>query len=359
MTAAPPRRLLVTGAAGFIGTNFVRLVLAEQPSALVFSLDALTYAGNPANLADLTDLYPGRHHFIHADIRDREAVAAAFALARPDWLVNFAAESHVDRSIDGPLPFVETNALGTAILLEAARLAWGGRRDVRFHHVSTDEVYGSLGPAGKFREDTPYDPSSPYSASKAAADHLVRAWGRTYGLPVSLNNCSNNYGPWQFPEKLIPLTLANALDGKPLPIYGRGANVRDWLYVEDHVRAIWAILERGEAGSSYNVGGGEERTNLELVRLLCARLDRLRPRPSGPYANLITFVADRPGHDARYAIDSSRLERELAWRPRFDLSAGLDRTIDWYLSHRDWLAAIRAGKYAGGRLGRPPGETRA
>ncbi|MDR3077389.1 MAG: dTDP-glucose 4,6-dehydratase [Planctomycetota bacterium] len=347
-----PRRLLVTGGAGFIGTNFVRLVLAENQDLQIFNLDALTYAGNPANLADLEELYPGRHHFLQADLRDREAVARAFARAEPDTVINFAAESHVDRSIDNPLLFVETNVLGTAALLETARRTWRERRDVRFHHVSTDEVFGSLGKEGQFREDTPYSPSSPYSASKAGADHLVRAWGRTYGLPVSLSNCSNNYGPWQFPEKLIPLTLANALEEKPLPIYGRGENVRDWLHVEDHVRAIWLIITRGSEGASYNVGGGNEWTNLDLARLLCSRLDVLRPRSAGPYADLIAFVPDRPGHDLRYAIDGSRLRKELGWRPAYDFASGLDHTINWYLEHQDWMRDIRSRKYAGGRLGR-------
>ena len=345
--------LLVTGGAGFVGANFVRLVLAENPDLQVFNLDSLTYAGNLANLADLEGLYPGRHHFIQGDIRDREAAALAFARAKPDAVVNFAAESHVDRSIDDPLSFVETNVLGTAVLLETARRIWGERRDVRFHHVSTDEVFGSLGKDGRFREDAPYVPSSPYSASKAGADHLVRAWGRTYGLPVSLSNCSNNYGPWQFPEKLIPLMIANALEEKPLPVYGRGDNVRDWLHVEDHARAIWLIMTRGPAGSFYNVGGGNELTNLEMVRLLCSRLDALRPRPVGSYADLIAFVPDRPGHDLRYAVDSSRLRSELGWLPAYDFAKGLDHTIAWYLEHRDWIRDIRARKYAGGRLGRP------
>ncbi|MDR1536099.1 MAG: dTDP-glucose 4,6-dehydratase [Planctomycetota bacterium] len=347
-----PARLLVCGGAGFIGTNFIRLVLAEHPETIIFNLDALTYAGGLDNLAGLDELHPGRHVLVRTDIRDRKGVAGAFALAEPDTVVNFAAESHVDRSIDDPILFVETNVLGTAVLLEAARRAWGGRSDVRFHQVSTDEVYGSLGPDGLFREDTPYDPSSPYSASKAGADHLVRAWSRTYGLPVSSSNCSNNYGPWQFPEKLIPLMLVNALEEKPLPVYGEGGNIRDWLHVEDHCRAVWDILTLAPAGSSYNIGGGNEWTNLELVRLLCSRLDRLRPRRAGGYADLITFVADRPGHDARYAVDGSRLRRELGWRPRFDFDRGLDCTIAWYLGHGDWLRAIREKKYAGGRLGR-------
>ena len=346
-----PRRLLVTGGAGFIGVNFVRMVLAEQPGVVVVNLDALTYAGGAANLGGIDAAYPGRHRFVQADIRDRAAVDRLFDEERPDTVVNFAAESHVDRSIDNPLVFIETNVVGVANLLEAARRAWRGKSDVRFHQVSTDEVYGSLGENGFFREDTPYDPSSPYSASKAGADHLVRAWHRTFGLPVSLSNCSNNYGPWQFPEKLIPLMIANALAEKPLPVYGSGANVRDWLHVEDHCRAIWTILTRGAAGRSYNVGGGNEWSNIELVRLLCSRLDVLRPRTNGCYADLIAFVADRPGHDARYAIDSSRLERELGWKPKYAFDAGLEQTIVWYLEHKDWVDDILARKYDGGRLG--------
>ena len=350
-SAHTPRRLLVTGGAGFIGTNFVRRILASQPEVEILNLDALTYAGSLSNLSGLDQAYPGRHRFIRADIRDRAAVAAVFAEHHPDTVVNFAAESHVDRSIDNPLEFVETNILGVAVLLDAALRSWGGRSDVRFHHVSTDEVYGSLGAEGLFREDTPYDPSSPYSASKAGADHLVQAWHRTYGLPTSLTNCSNNYGPWQFPEKLIPLMIANALDGKPLPVYGRGANIRDWLHVEDHCAAVWTVVVRGRSGSAYNVGADNEWTNLDLVRLLCARLDAIRPRSAGSYADLITFVADRPGHDARYAIDSSRLRNELGWRPAFSFQEGLDATIRWYLDNREWVDGIRAARYDGRRLG--------
>lgn len=350
-TVHSPRRILVTGGAGFIGVNFVRLVLAEHPETEVVNLDALTYAGGAANLQELDESFPGRHRFIRADIRDRSALRHVFAEHDPDTVVNFAAESHVDRSIDGPLVFIETNVLGTANLLETARAAWSGRSDVRFHQVSTDEVYGSLGAEGLFREDTAYDPSSPYSASKASADHLVRAWNRTFGLRVSISNCSNNYGPWQFPEKLIPLMIANALAEKPLPVYGRGLNVRDWLHVEDHCRAIWIILTRGAPGCTYNVGGGNEWSNIDLVNLLCSRLDALRPRRSGRYCDLIAFVDDRPGHDARYAIDSGRLRRELGWAPAHSFAEGLDRTITWYLDHQDWVDAILAQKYDGRRLG--------
>jgi dTDP-glucose 4,6-dehydratase len=349
--ARPIRSILVAGGAGFIGTNFIRLILAEHPEVEIVNLDALSYAGNRDNMADLGDIHSGRYRFIQADIRDGQGVERALSFAQPDTVVNFAAESHVDRSIDNPLAFVETNVLGTTILLEACRRIWGDRDAVRFHQVSTDEVYGSLGPTGLFREDTPYAPSSPYSASKAGGDHLVRAWGRTYGLSVSVSNSSNNYGPWQFPEKLLPLMIANALEEIPLPVYGQGANVRDWLHVEDHCRAIWEILTRGGAGAVYNVGADNEWSNLELIRLLCSRLDALRPCPTGSYASLITFVPDRPGHDARYAVDSSRLRRELGWRPRIDFRQGLDMTIAWYLDHRDWVQAIRIGKYAGDRLG--------
>ncbi len=346
-----PRRLLVTGGAGFIGTNFVRLVLARQPGVDILNFDALTYAGGTSNLDGLDQRYPGRHRLVKADIRDETAVNSAFAEFVPDSVVHFAAESHVDRSIDNPLEFVRTNALGTGILLEAARKAWKGRSDVRFHHVSTDEVYGSLGPEGLFREDSPYDPSSPYSASKAASDHLIRAWHRTYGLPATISNCSNNYGPWQFPEKLIPLMIANALAGKPLPIYGLGANVRDWLHVEDHAAAVWTILQAGRAGRTYNIGGDNQWTNLELVRLLCRLLDKAKPRASGQYSELITFVPDRPGHDARYAVDCSRMKEELGWRPRYTFESGLAETVDWYLQNQHWVEEITRAKYDGGRLG--------
>ena len=351
-TVHTPRRLLVTGGAGFIGTNFIRSILASQPEVFIANVDALTYAGAASNLHGIDDAFPGRHRFIRADIRNVDEMSAVFKSTNPDTVVNFAAESHVDRSIDGPRLFVETNVMGTAVLLEAARLAWTGRKDVRFHQVSTDEVFGTLGPEGFFREDTPYDPSSPYSASKAGADHLVRAWHRTFGLPVTLSNCSNNYGPWQFPEKLIPLMIVNAVSGKPLPVYGEGKNVRDWLHVVDHCRALWTILTRAENGSSYNVGGGNEWTNLDLVRLLCQRLDALRPKAGGgSYAEQISFVRDRPGHDLRYAIDSSRLRRELGWQPTFTFAEGLDDTIRWYLGNLKWIEEVCAGKYDCGRLG--------
>ena len=328
-------KLLVTGGAGFIGSAVVRLAIARGHT--VINVDALTYAACMANLAPVAD--NPRHIFEKVDIRDRGALERVFAAHRPDRVMHLAAESHVDRSIDGPGAFMDTNITGTYNMLEAAR-AYRSRshqpEEFRFHHISTDEVYGSLGPTGQFREDTPYDPRSPYSASKAASDHLVRAWYHTYGLPVVLSNCSNNYGPYHFPEKLIPVIILNALAGKPLPIYGDGSNIRDWLYVEDHADALLLILERGEIGRSYNIGGENELSNLELVETLCAILDRKRPRTAGSYRELITFVADRPGHDARYAIDAQRLRTELGWRPSVSVKEGLERTVDWYLKSEDW-----------------------
>jgi dTDP-glucose 4,6-dehydratase len=359
MTTGP---VVVTGGAGFIGCNFVRTALARGcPRVVVF--DLLTYAGSLENLRDVLD--DGRVVFVRGDIADADAVTALYREHRPAAVVNFAAESHVDRSIDGPAPFLHTNVTGTFRLLEGARgylaeAALAARSAFRFLHVSTDEVYGSLGPDGAFREDTPYAPNSPYSASKAAADHLVRAWHHTYGLPALVTNCSNNYGPYQFPEKLIPLMILNALEGKELPIYGDGANVRDWLYVEDHCEGIWLALERGRIGEKYNVGGGNERTNLELVDLLCRFLDELRPAREnaalrahgiGAYAELKTFVPDRPGHDRRYAIDARKIGAELGWRPRHDLESGLRATVRWYLERADWCAAIQRERYQRQRLG--------
>ncbi|MDX1421412.1 MAG: dTDP-glucose 4,6-dehydratase [Rubricoccaceae bacterium] len=334
------QHVLVTGGAGFIGANFVRWLLREEPSVRVVTLDALTYAGSLRNLADLPD--PGRHTFVQGEVQDGPLVARVLAEHAIGTIVHFAAETHVDRSILGPGRFVETNVVGTYALLDAARQAWGGREDVRFHHVSTDEVYGSLAPdAPAFTEVTPYDPRSPYSASKAGSDHLVRAYAHTYGLPVTLSNSSNNYGPFQFPEKLIPLLLLNARAGRPLPIYGDGQQVRDWLYVEDHCRAIGRILEAGEVGETYNVGGGNQPTNLDLVRRLCALLDdRFPDSPHAPHADLIRFVEDRPGHDRRYAMDTTKIERDLGWAPRESLATGLEKTVDWYLAHADWLDAI-------------------
>lgn len=346
--------LLVTGGAGFIGGNFVRFLI-EQTEVRVVNLDLLTYAGNLASLADLID-HP-RHTFVRGDIGDQALVSRLLRDHGVDAVVNFAAETHVDRSIDGPAAFVQTNVLGTFNLLDCTRAYWmelppGARADFRFLHVSTDEVYGSLGPTGAFTETSPYAPNSPYSASKAASDHLVRAWFHTYGLPVLTTNCSNNYGPYQFPEKLIPLMILKARRGESLPIYGDGGNVRDWLYVEDHCRAIWRVLEAGVPGEVYNVGGNSERTNLEVIETLCALLDeRLPESPYRPHAQLKTFVTDRPGHDRRYAIDASKLRRELGWEPAYSFESGLARTLDWYLAHDAWCQRVTDGRYRGERLG--------
>lgn len=345
--------LLVTGGAGFIGGNFVRGAVASGWT--VVNLDALTYAGNLDTLADLAA--PERHHFVQGDIGDAVLVTRLLAEHRPQAILNFAAESHVDRSIDGPAAFVQTNVVGTLNLLERARDYWRelpetGRAAFRFLQVSTDEVYGSLGATGRFTETTPYAPNSPYSASKAASDHLVRAFHHTYGLPVLTTNCSNNYGPYQFPEKLIPLVIAKAIAGEPLPVYGDGSNVRDWLYVEDHCAAIHAVLAKGRVGEVYNVGGDAERRNLEVVEGICALLDARRPRDDGkPRAVQITFVTDRPGHDQRYAIDSGKLQRELGWRPQVDFDSGIARTVDWYLSNQDWVGRVLDGSYRMERLG--------
>jgi dTDP-glucose 4,6-dehydratase len=346
-----PRTVLVTGGAGFIGSNLVRHLLDTDPTITVVNLDALTYAGVRENLVDVDARHGDRHRFVHGDICDAGLVGRLFADHSIDTVIHLAAESHVDRSIDGPAAFVQTNVTGTMVLLQAARTAWTNRRDVRFHHVSTDEVYGSLGATGLFTEDTPYDPSSPYSASKAASDHLVRAWHRTFGLPVTITNCSNNYGPWHFPEKLIPLMIVNALAGKPLPVYGDGRQIRDWLYVVDHCRAIETVVRRGAPGRTYNVGGHNEWANIDIVHLLCDTLDAKRRDPAGSYRRLITFVADRPGHDRRYAIDASRIERELGWRPAETFETGLAKTVDWYLANQSWVAALQARRYAGQRLG--------
>ena len=342
-------KILVTGGAGFIGSAVVRLAVTRGHE--VVNLDALTYAACLDNVASVagSNLYS----FEQADIRDRAALDRIFATHRPDAVMHLAAESHVDRSIDGPGAFIETNVTGTYNMLEAARAYWvaQGRPDAfRFHHISTDEVFGSLGPTGKFTEDTPYDPRSPYSASKAASDHLVRAWGETYGLPVVLTNCSNNYGPYHFPEKLIPVVILNALQGKPIPVYGAGENVRDWLYVEDHADALLLVLEQGRLGRSYNIGGENERRNIDLVRTICAILDRKRPK-TGSYADQITFVTDRPGHDARYAIDPTRIREELGWRPSVTVEEGLERTVDWYLNNEAWWKPLQDRAGVGVRLG--------
>ena len=346
-----PAVVLVTGGAGFIGCNFVRHLLGSDESLRVINYDALTYAGSPANLAGLDADYAERYRFLHADICDEKAVAGLFAQEPIDTVVHLAAESHVDRSISAPGAFLNTNITGTYVLLQAARSAWSDRTDVRFHHVSTDEVYGSLGAEGLFTETTPYDPSSPYSASKAASDHLVRAWHRTFGLPVTISNCSNNYGPYQFPEKLLPLMICNALTGKPLPVYGDGKNVRDWLFVEDHCSALDAIVRRGTPGATYNVGGCNEWANIDIVNLLCDQLQELVRPGQGSYRDLITFVQDRPGHDRRYAIDASLIERELGWTPQHKFQDGLRATIEWFLANSDWIEEIRRTKYAGQRLG--------
>jgi dTDP-glucose 4,6-dehydratase len=345
-------KLLITGGAGFIGSAVVRLAVSRGHQ--VVNLDALTYAACLDNVASVADSPP--YAFEHADIRDRAALDRIFAAHKPDAVMHLAAESHVDRSIDGPGDFIETNITGTYNMLEAARAYWtaqGKPADFRFHHISTDEVFGSLpaDPSVKFTEDTPYDPRSPYSASKAASDHLVRAWHETYGLPVVLTNCSNNYGPYHFPEKLVPVIILNALAGKPLPIYGDGSNIRDWLYVEDHADALLLVLEKGTLGRSYNIGGENERTNLELVRTLCNILDDLRPKPEGAYSDQITFVTDRPGHDARYAIDPARIRAELGWRPSVTVEEGLRRTVQWYLDNEAWWRPLQERAGVGQRLG--------
>ncbi|MBM3151253.1 MAG: dTDP-glucose 4,6-dehydratase [Chloroflexi bacterium] len=335
------QNILVTGGAGFIGSNFVRHILRAGADLRVVTLDALTYAGSLENLKDLP--HPEKHAFVQGDICDRTLVENTLDQHKIDTIVHFAAESHVDRSILGPGPFVQTNLVGTFTLLESARLVWGesgGFDGRRFHHVSTDEVFGSLGPGDPaFREVTPYDPRSPYSASKAGSDHLVRAYFHTYALPVTLTNCSNNYGPYQFPEKLIPLMILNAIRGAPLPVYGDGLQVRDWLYVEDHCEAIHLVLEKGRPGETYNIGGGNQPVNIEIVRLVCAILDELHPQGT-PHERLITHVPDRPGHDRRYAMDITKIQAELGWSPRHTLGSGLRTTVEWYLSRPEWVTVI-------------------
>ena len=342
-------KLIVTGGAGFIGSAVVRLAIARGHS--VINIDKLTYAACLDNVAEAAK--SPDYTFIEADICDADAMVEALKAHQPDAIMHLAAESHVDRSIDGPGAFIETNVMGTYTLLQAARSYWEtkGKPDAfRFHHISTDEVFGSLGETGQFTEDTPYDPRSPYSASKASSDHLVRAWHETYGLPVVLTNCSNNYGPYHFPEKLVPVVILNALAGKPLPIYGKGDNVRDWLYVEDHADALLKVLAEGAVGRSYNIGGENERTNLELVTTLCEILDDLRPA-NRPYAEQITYVTDRPGHDARYAIDPTRIRTELGWRPSVTVEEGLRKTVQWYLDNEDWWRALQNRDGVGTRLG--------
>ena len=346
------KRAIVTGAAGFIGSALARH-LVRDAGWTVLVVDKLTYAGNMASLKEVSD--SPRFSFLQADICDAAAMDRAFAEFRPNTIFHLAAESHVDRSIDGPGEFIRTNVVGTATLLQSALAYWRGLEDdekatFRFQHISTDEVYGSLGETGFFTEKTPYSPHSPYSASKASSDHLVRAWHDTYGLPTLITNCSNNYGPYHFPEKLIPLIILNALDGKPLPVYGAGANVRDWLYVDDHVSALCLVNEKGTPGETYNVGGHNERTNLEVVRTVCRVLDELKPAAK-PYESLIKFVSDRPGHDLRYAIDPAKLMTELGWKPKENFDTGIRKTVQWYLDNEWWWGPIRAGKYAGERLG--------
>jgi dTDP-glucose 4,6-dehydratase len=337
------RNLLITGGAGFIGSHVVRLFVNKYPDYRIFNLDALTYAGNLENLRDVEDA--PNYRFIKCDITDEVSINRVFVENGIDAVIHLAAESHVDRSIMDPLGFVKTNILGTAVLLNAARISWKDRKDGLFYHVSTDEVFGSLGETGFFTEDTPYDPRSPYSASKASSDHLVKAYHNTYKLPVVISNCSNNYGSHQFPEKLIPLMIHNIRHSKPLPVYGEGLNVRDWLWVEDHARAIDVIFHHGENGETYNVGGFNEWKNIDLIHVLCRIMDQRLGRPEGESAKLITYVKDRAGHDLRYAIDASRIERELGWKPSLQFEEGLEKTVDWYLSNEEWIAHITSGSY--------------
>ena len=347
-------KILVTGGCGFIGSNLVRHLL-ESPEHEVLNIDKLTYAGNPRSLNDLEG--NSRYEFSQTDICDASAITEIIGRFTPDWIMHLAAESHVDRSIDGPGEFVQTNVMGTFTLLQAARthfktLSGEAKERFRFLHVSTDEVYGSLGVEGLFSESTPYDPHSPYSASKAASDHLARAWADTYGLPVLVTNCSNNYGPFQFPEKLIPVVILKALRGEPIPVYGKGENIRDWLYVGDHAEALHLVMAKGKTGETYNIGGNNERQNIDIVRLLCSLLDDLHPREdSKGYAEQITFVTDRPGHDLRYAIDASKIKKELNWSPKQDHTSGFRKTVQWYLDNEDWTNNILSGDYQLVRLG--------
>ena len=338
----------MTGGAGFIGSNFIRYLLSREDfQGRLINIDLLTYAGNLESLEDVKARFGDeRYVFVRADICDRQSVEKIFVDYRPDAVVHFAAESHVDRSVVNPEVFVRTNVMGTFTLLDIASQAWNGRSDVLFHHVSTDEVYGSLGPDGSFNEQTPYDPRSPYSASKAGSDHLAMSWHTTYGMPVTLSNCSNNYGPYQFPEKLVPLTILNILEGKPLPVYGDGKNIRDWLWVEDHASAIWTVMLNGTTGHRYNIGGGNQWENIRLVRVLCMAVARHTGKNPSDYEKLITFVKDRPGHDRRYAIDFSKIQNELGWQPSVDLEEGLQRTVRWYCENRSWVEHVRTGEYA-------------
>ena len=348
------KKFIVTGGAGFIGSAVARKLIQETPHH-VLVLDKLTYAGNLDSLAPIAS--DRRYRFEHSDICDGDGVREILSDYQPDVLLHLAAETHVDRSIDGPAPFIQTNVVGTLTLLDAALSYWRNLpparlSSFRFHHVSTDEVFGTLGNEGLFHEDYPYQPNSPYSASKAGSDHLVRAWHHTYGLPTLITNCSNNYGPYHFPEKLIPLVILNALEGKPLPVYGKGENVRDWLYVDDHADALLLVASEGQVGASYNIGGWNERRNIDVVRAICGIVDELAPDPTiGPRETLITFVADRPGHDLRYAIDARKIERDLGWRPKETFESGLRKTVAWYLENRAWWERVRSGIYRGERLG--------
>lgn len=348
------KKYIITGGAGFIGANFIHYLVEAEPGVKILNLDKLTYAGNPASLNAIEK--NANYAFIRGDICDQPLIEQVINEFKPTAIVHFAAESHVDRSIDGPDSFIETNIIGTYTLLKVAKvyleqLNLSERETFRFLHVSTDEVYGSLGADGYFTEETPYAPNSPYSASKAASDHLVRSWFHTYGFPVLTTNCSNNYGPYQFPEKLIPVVMFNALDGKPLPIYGDGSNIRDWLYVADHCRAIQRVIQSGKRGETYNVGGSNEKTNLEVVKTICTLLDELKPKGNGSYQDQITFVADRPGHDKRYAIDAAKIKRDLGWEPQESFESGMRKTVHWYLDHREWVENILSGGYRLERLG--------
>ncbi|OHD14661.1 MAG: dTDP-glucose 4,6-dehydratase [Spirochaetes bacterium GWB1_36_13] len=341
------KNILVTGGAGFIGANFVRFVLEKTDfKGRIINLDKLTYAGNLENLSDIEEKTAGKNYFFEkGDICDSEKIKTLFEKYDIDTVIHFAAESHVDRSIHGPKEFIETNIMGTFTLLETARTYWKDKKEVLFHHVSTDEVYGSLGETGFFYETTPYDPRSPYSASKASSDHLVNAYHHTYGLPVTMSNCSNNYGPYQFPEKLIPVMILNILNEKNLPVYGDGKNIRDWLFVEDHNSAVWEIVKKGKTGETYNIGGENEWENIKLVHTLCEKMEKRMKKESGYYKKLITYVKDRPGHDRRYAINCDKLKKELGWNQSVDFNQGLDLTIEWYLSHNEWIQNIQSGEY--------------
>ncbi len=349
-----PQRIIVTGGAGFIGSALIRYLISET-DCHILNIDKLTYAGNLTSLKECAN--NDRYSFLQADICDAQAISKACNDFNPHAIMHLAAESHVDRSIDGPMTFVQTNVVGTCTLLECAQTYWrtlpaDEQAAFRFQHISTDEVYGSLGETGLFEEITPYDPRSPYSASKAASDHFVMAWYHTFGLPILMTNCSNNYGPYHFPEKMIPLMILNALEGQPLPVYGKGDNVRDWLYVEDHARALYTVLQKGVIGETYNVGGNNEMSNIDVVKTVCSMLDELRPRADGtPHESLITFVNDRPGHDQRYAIDASKIKRDLDWEPQENFETGIRRTIEWYLANAWWWEPIRKNSYDGKRLG--------